>query len=87
MNTWIVGHVPVGHYAYDYRKVVTDTEKKSVALGEKVFFMKGRIMAGQANIKDNQFGVQDFRWLVKEEIKDIVTTKYWSMVENMLAER
>jgi len=87
MNTWIVGHVPIGHYAYDFPKVRADAETKTVELGEKVFFMKGRIMAGQANIADNQLGVQEFRWLAKEEIKEVVTPKYWSMTENMLAER
>lgn len=87
MNTWIVGHVPIGHYAYEYPTVMINSEKKTVGLGEKVFFMKGRIMAGQANIKDNQLGVQEFRWLAKEEIKEIVTPRYWSMTENMLAER
>ena len=55
--------------------------------GEKVFFMKGRIMAGQADLAKNEYGDQEFRWLAKEEVQKAVTPGYWSSVRNMLAER
>lgn len=55
--------------------------------GEKVFFMKARIMAGQADLAKNVYGDQDFLWLAKGEIEEKVTPKYWSSVRNMLAER
>ena len=54
---------------------------------EKTFFMKARIMAGQANIKDNKLEVADFQWLAKDEIEKAVSPNYWSAVRNMLAER
>lgn len=44
-------------------------------------------MAGQANIKDNELGVKDFKWLAKEEVQALVLPGYWSYVRNMLADR
>lgn len=88
MNTWIVGHVPIGHhilkprYSYDSSSI-SSLEKQ----GEKTFFMKGRIMAGQANLKGNLFGLEDFKWLTKEEVQKHVADKYFSYVKNMLADR
>jgi large subunit ribosomal protein L46 len=55
--------------------------------GEKVFFMKARIMAGQADLSKNEFGDSEFRWLTKEEVRGVVTKGYWSSVANMLAQR
>lgn len=55
--------------------------------GAKTFFMKARIMAGQVNLKENKFGLQDFKWLAKEELKQEVDGSYWKSIKNMLAER
>ncbi|KAI9702577.1 MAG: 54S ribosomal protein L17 mitochondrial [Candelina mexicana] len=87
MNTWIVGHVPIGHYFYDYRKPIINDSTSTSELGSKTFFMKGRIMAGQANLESNAFGLSDFKWLAKEEVEKAVNPRYWSYVRNMLAER
>ncbi|KAF8848712.1 hypothetical protein BDZ45DRAFT_681042, partial [Acephala macrosclerotiorum] len=87
MNTWIVGHVPVGHHIlkprYSYDSSSTPALKKQ---GEKTFFMKGRIMAGQADLKENLFGLEGFKWLTKEEVQKHVTDKYFSYVKNMMAD-
>lgn len=88
MNTWVVGNAPIGHYSFEYLKRRPSTERENVEeLGEKVFFMKARIMAGQANLADNKLGIQDFKWLAKEEVQKVVNQKYWSSVQNMLADR
>ncbi|KAA6414044.1 MAG: 50S ribosomal subunit L30 [Lasallia pustulata] len=87
MNTWVVGNLPVGHQSIDYPKTIVDEEKKIEQLGEKTFFMKARIMGGQANLKDNKFGLEDFKWLAKDEIQKEVHPRYWSAVRNMLVER
>ena len=86
MNTWIVGNVPIGHHQHHYSKAL-DTGSGLTELGLKTFFMKARIMAGQANLKDNALGLTDFKWLAKEEIEKIVHGKYWCSIRNMLAER
>lgn len=56
-------------------------------LGEKVFFMKARIMAGQADLSRNALGDTEFAWLSKEEVEGVVGRGYWRSVRNMLTER
>ncbi|KAK0099499.1 54S ribosomal protein L17 mitochondrial [Cadophora gregata f. sp. sojae] len=91
MNTWIIGHVPIGHHVVPPTYTKTTPEKNTtpqlVRPGAKTFFMKGRIMAGQAELVENAFGLTDFKWLTKEEVKKHVSTRYWSYVQNMLADR
>lgn len=87
MNTWIVGNVPVGHYTQAFEQPVRDAGQKAYELGEKTFFVKGRMMAGQADLKSNSMGLTEFRWLAKEEIQKLVTPRYWSMTQDMLTER
>ncbi|KFH48989.1 54S ribosomal protein-like protein [Hapsidospora chrysogenum ATCC 11550] len=84
MNIWIVGRVPVAHLVQ--RPVQKDdgsVEKK----GEKTFFLKGRIMAGQADLKDNPFGYTDFKWLTREELEKELAPEYFRGVRNMMSNR
>ncbi|KAN0095855.1 39S mitochondrial ribosomal protein L46 domain containing protein [Hyaloscypha variabilis] len=85
MNTWIVGRVPVGHHIINpyLNRESGELEQQGV----RTFFMKGRIMAGQANLKGNLFGLSEFKWLTKQEVKKHVADKYWSYVKNMMADR
>lgn len=86
MNTWIVGHVPVGHLI-NRPEYKPESSTELQAPGEKTFFMKGRVMAGQADLKGNVFGMQDFKWLTREELQKAVGPRYWSWIKNMIAER
>ncbi|KAH8724242.1 hypothetical protein GQ44DRAFT_708859 [Phaeosphaeriaceae sp. PMI808] len=86
MNTWVVGHNPIGHYQVDYAKPI----KQATGLldrGTKTFFLKARVMAGQLNLKENKLGSTDFEWLAKDELQEKVEESYWRGVKNMLAER
>ncbi len=56
-------------------------------LGEKTFYMKARIMAGQADLKGNKFGLEDFVWLAKDEIQGKVEKNVWNRVKNILLSR
>ncbi|RFU23963.1 hypothetical protein B7463_g12372, partial [Scytalidium lignicola] len=68
MNTWIVGHAPIGHH---FIKPYVNPDTKAIErVGDKIFFMKGRIMAGQADLKGNLFGLADFKWLTKRELEN-----------------
>jgi large subunit ribosomal protein L46 len=95
MNTWFVGNHPVGHYVYNIRnkKRITQSDSSSPdstgssLAGSKTFFMKSRILAGQADLKGNEMGVEDFKWLSKEEIQKEVSPGYWGSVKNMLVEQ
>ncbi|KAL9106232.1 MAG: hypothetical protein Q9227_008700 [Pyrenula ochraceoflavens] len=96
MNTWVVAPHPVGHFVEHYRRRVDTNEPTSTSaaapspdlVGTKHFFIKARILAGQAEIlPDNFAGVDNFRWLSKDEIKETVGKEYWSAVKNMLVEQ
>nr|KAK5443148.1 hypothetical protein LTR18_005826 [Exophiala xenobiotica] len=55
--------------------------------GEKTFYMKARIMAGQADLavgKQNGVDIEDYKWLSKDEVEKLVHPEYWSKIRNML---
>ena len=84
MNTWIVGRVPVAHHVKEpVHKADGAVDKK----GQKTFYLKGRIMAGQADLKDNPFGYTDFKWLTKGELEEELSPKYLKGVRNMMSDR
>lgn len=87
MNTWVVGHAPVGHQSLIFPRPQLIEGTGGQLQGEKTFFMKARIMAGQPNLKANQLGVVDLKWLCKEEVERVVRPQYWSAIKHMLTER
>ena len=88
MNTWVVGNMPVGHQIFNYPESIIKKEGSEAGLrGEKIFYMKARIMAGQANLKDNKFDLEDFRWLTKEEISRSIHSRDYAAVNNILLDR
>jgi large subunit ribosomal protein L46 len=88
MNMWIVGNQPIGHFKRPYSSdAVKANDKGHPAVGDMTFFMKGRIMAGQANLSNNKLGAKDFRWLSKDEIQLLVHPKYWKAIHDMLPDR
>jgi large subunit ribosomal protein L46 len=88
MNTWIIGNQPIGYWKRSLAEdqIKTNDMGHHVA-GEMTFFMKGRIMAGQANLENNPLGATDFKWLTKDEIKQLVISGYWSAIQDILPER
>lgn len=77
----------MGHLGYDFQRKRRAEEKEVPFAGEKTFFMKARIMAGQADLTENKLGFSEFKWLAKEEIQRVVSTHYFTKIKNMLAER
>lgn len=84
MNTWIIGNVPFGHHIKVPRSATAEEPAKA---GERTFFMKARIMAGQASLEGNLFGLEDFKWLTKDEVRKHVSDRYYRAIKNMLADR
>lgn len=87
MNTWVVGNMPIGHQVYNYSQAIANKDEGGKTHGEKVFYMKARIMAGQADLKDNKLGLDDFQWLAREEIQEAIHPRDWNAVKNLLPER
>ena len=92
MNTWIVGNAPVGHYVSKAPAPGMKPEGEVVGeadpqkQGEKTFFMKARIMAGQFDLSANKLGLKDYKWLAKEELEKEVDPVYWKAIRNMLVD-
>lgn len=78
MNTWTVGRAPVGHIAYPF-----DTKEMGYE-GNKVFFLKSRIFAGQCKLQQGS-GVEDFGWFTREEIEEKVDPSYWKTINCLLS--
>ena len=86
MNTWLVGNIPINHQIINYPQPLFSEEQQIEKRGEKVFFMKGRIMAGQANLQGNEMGLADYQWLCKEEIQQTINARDWGAVRGVLAD-
>ena len=87
MNTWIVGNMPIAHQIYYYPDSVIKKEPGAEIRGEKIFYMKARMLAGQANLRDNKFDLEDYRWLAKEEIQDAIHPRDFAALKNVLIDR
>ncbi|KAL8792715.1 MAG: hypothetical protein Q9195_004690 [Heterodermia aff. obscurata] len=95
MNTWIVGNWPVGHQILNYPQPRSQPPSSYPStnpplppiLGQKTFFMKARLLAGQADLKNNSLDLQDFKWLAKEEIQRVLDAREWNAVKGCLSER
>jgi large subunit ribosomal protein L46 len=84
MNTWIVGRVPIAHVA---KLPVHAADGTVQTRGQKTFFLRGRIMAGQADLKGNTLGYTDFKWLTREELEKELSPEYFRGVRNMMSDR
>ncbi|CZS72470.1 unnamed protein product [Fusarium graminearum] len=84
MNTWLVSRIPVAHVVSRPKLSKEGVVEKK---GEKTFFIKGRIMAGQADLKDNPFGYTEFKWLTREELEKELPKTYFKGVRNMMTDR
>ncbi|KAH6636289.1 39S mitochondrial ribosomal protein L46-domain-containing protein [Chaetomium tenue] len=83
MNTWVVGRVPVAHHVV--KPVVDEAGGTTVVdRGTKTFFLKGRIMTGQADLAGNKHGLTDFKWLTREELQEVLPEEYYRSVRGMM---
>ena len=74
--------MPVAHQLYDYAQ-----KSAAQAKGEKIFYMKARIVAGQVDLDANQLGLTDFRWVTKEELQELLRPRDFAAIRNILAAR
>lgn len=72
---------------YSTKPVYREDGKTLAQKGNKVFFLKGRIMAGQADLSSNRRGLTDFKWLTKHELEEQLPSSYYWRLRGMMAER
>ncbi|RDA83872.1 hypothetical protein CP532_1184 [Ophiocordyceps camponoti-leonardi (nom. inval.)] len=84
MNIWFVGRVPIAHLVSPPVLGADGTVERKT---RKTFFLKARIMAGQADLSGNPFGFGRFRWLTREELVETLSPEYFRGVRNMMPDR
>ncbi|RCI16278.1 hypothetical protein L249_2176 [Ophiocordyceps polyrhachis-furcata BCC 54312] len=84
MNIWLVGRVPIAHLVSPPVLAADGTVQKKT---RKTFFLKARIMAGQADLSGNPLGFTQFRWLTREELVETLSAEYFRGVRNMMPDR
>ncbi|KAK0674234.1 39S mitochondrial ribosomal protein L46-domain-containing protein [Cercophora samala] len=82
MNTWIVGRVPVAHQVIEPE--IEPETKRLVKRGDKIFYLKGRIMAGQADLTGNKLGLTEFKWVTQKEMEKVLPKSVWESVKGMV---
>lgn len=92
MNTWMVGRAPV---AYEHseplytggREGDKEATRRIKKYGRDIFYLKARIMAGQADLAENKWGVTDFKWLTKDELSKAIGQETFASVKNSMPAR
>ncbi|PWY99027.1 hypothetical protein BCV70DRAFT_207244 [Testicularia cyperi] len=74
LDIWMVSNLPVALYRS--------------APDEKTYFMRGHVLAGNAELAKDQSQIDSFQWLTKEEIETLMkgndTSSYWQTVQDLL---
>lgn len=90
MNTWVIGRHPIAH---EHREPIYTADRANEGAkflkhrGVDAFYLKGRIMAGQADLAGNELGATDFKWLTKDELRQQLQPGLYSSVEAALPAR
>lgn len=75
MDIWLVSNLPIGLY------------KSADAAAEKTYFLRGHVLAGNAELA-KKGDVEEFQWLTKEEIEKLMEqskeSNYWHNVQDLL---
>lgn len=84
MNTWFVGRHPVAYEHWD-PVFKGDKDNKEIAKrGLDVFYLRARIMAGQADLTNNEANTDAFKWLTREELQEHIHPTTFSVVEQTM---
>ncbi|GMF06705.1 unnamed protein product [Ambrosiozyma monospora] len=81
INTWTVSSTPAGVVKYGAKgEVVGPTSEGSTT----EFLLKSHIIAGKFDLQKND-NVKEYKWLSKDEIKELVNGEYFEQVGHLLA--
>lgn len=77
LHVSFLGNAPCGVYKYKYPASVNNN-----SVGAKIFFFKARYLKGQIDAPKN--AVNDFQWLCKTELSNILHPDYYHSVSQFL---
>lgn len=78
--------MPIGHQIYNFPQSIVDSDSSTNIRGDKLFYMKARVMAGQIDLSENTV-VSDYQWLTRRELERHVQPRDFAAVKNLLADR
>lgn len=87
MNTWLVGRHPIAYEKWNPLLEGEEGDKTVARRGFNVFYMRARIMAGQADLTNNEYGADAFKWLTREEVRDHVHQQTFEVAEHTMPAR
>lgn len=82
INTWTVSNSPAAVIKYDSTGKIVDNNNDQNLTRE--FLIKSHIIAGKFDLQNSNKSITDYKWLVKEEIKELVDKSYYSKIEHLL---
>lgn len=82
INTWTVSNSPAAVIKYDSTGKIVDNNNDQNLTRE--FLIKSHIIAGKFDLQKSNKSITDYKWLVKEEIKELVDKSYYSKIEHLL---
>ncbi|KAG0682765.1 54S ribosomal protein L17 mitochondrial [Pichia californica] len=86
INTWSVSNSPAAVIKYDSNNKIIHNTDNNDQLITREFLIKSHIIAGKFDLQKSNNSVSDFKWLVKEEIKDLVDISYYSKIDHLLSD-
>jgi len=88
INTWNVSGTPAGILKYSKGQLLDQKQGKSVPVDDpsivRDYLIKSHILAGRFVPQEKQ-GVDEYRWLVKEELEPLLGQTYFSQVDYLLS--
>jgi large subunit ribosomal protein L46 len=83
INTWSVSNTPAAIVKYNSEGEITDGSDADLT---REFLMKSHIIAGKFDLQKSDNAIKEFKWLVKEEIADLVEKAYFEKISHLLNE-
>lgn len=80
INTWSVSNTPAAIIKYNSNNQIDDS-----ASDVSEFLMKSHIIAGKFDLQKSA-NIKDFKWLVKEEIAELVDDAYYNKIDHLLSD-
>lgn len=83
INTWSVSNSPAAVVKYASNGVVSNDSDPQLT---REFFMKSHIIAGKFDLQKACNDINDYKWLVKEEIEQLVDAAYFNKISSLLSD-
>ncbi|ODV86048.1 hypothetical protein CANARDRAFT_175780 [[Candida] arabinofermentans NRRL YB-2248] len=78
INTWVVSNTPTAVLKYSQNKLIDNANESDTNITRE-YLMKSHIVAGKFELNQSE-GCQEYKWLVKEEIEELVDDDYYKKI-------